>query len=125
MTTSKSLTEKYKCRLTADINKAIADATVDKGGKGEGFRPHQFLEAALAACMNMTVRMAAGKKGIDLNDVEINVDLKRTEEETKFCYSVDIKDNLPDETVENIIAALEKCPVKNTLSKKISFELKN
>ena len=38
---------------------ASSDNTPDKGGKGAGFRPHELLEAALACCMNMSVRMYA------------------------------------------------------------------
>ena len=41
-----------------------ADTTADKGGGGQGFRPHDLLEAALASCMNMSLRMAAQKAGI-------------------------------------------------------------
>jgi putative redox protein len=43
---------------------AIVDTTSGKGGYGDGFHPHELLEAALATCMNMTIRMYAQKHAI-------------------------------------------------------------
>jgi putative redox protein len=37
------------------------DAPVEKGGGDAGFGPHELLEAALAGCLNIWVRVYAGR----------------------------------------------------------------
>jgi putative redox protein len=61
-----------------------SDTTADKGGRNLGFRPHELLEAALATCMNMTLRMAAEKHAIALSSVSVTVSLKRNPEGSSF-----------------------------------------
>lgn len=52
--------------------------TPDKGGGNQGFRPHELLEAALATCMNIHLRMYAANHGIELGEVTTKVTLDRS-----------------------------------------------
>jgi hypothetical protein len=47
----------YLTSFTNGVHRGSADNAADKGGQGNGFRPHELLEAALASCMNMWLRM--------------------------------------------------------------------
>ncbi len=69
---------KYLVHFTDGDQVATADTTLEKGGASRGFRPHALLEAALASCMNMTLRMAADQHAIPLSNVSVTVSLKRT-----------------------------------------------
>ncbi|MDD4896469.1 MAG: OsmC family protein, partial [Atribacterota bacterium] len=48
---------RYKCIIESSNSKLFSDTTRDKGGSEEGIRPHELLEAALASCLNITIRM--------------------------------------------------------------------
>lgn len=101
-------------------HQARADATPEKGGGNLGFRPHELLEAALASCMNITLRMAAAKHGIAPGEVVVTVTLNRlVPAEAVFTYSVNWDRPVTDAQRAVLIAALDACPVRNTLSRSI------
>jgi Predicted redox protein, regulator of disulfide bond formation len=55
-------TEKnFHCILTNDKLTVDSDAPIYKGGLGNGFRPHELLEGALASCISISIRMIAKK----------------------------------------------------------------
>lgn len=108
----------YLTELHDGCHTLFADTTVDKGGQGAGLRPHDLLEAALAACLSMTARMAAEHYGFALGPVEIQVRLDRSQPDTP-CYgwSVSGLESLAAADRDRLLAALENCPVKKTLSR--------
>ena len=122
MIKTESQQEKYRIRFTNGRQVAFSDTTSDKGGGGQGFRPHELLEAALASCMNMTLRMCAEKRGISLKNVSIEVTLDRTPQEGPvFGYRVVFGDMLCEEDKEVLLRCLDTCPVRSTLSKPLRF----
>lgn len=101
---------------------ASSDTTGDKGGGNRGFRPHELLEAALANCMNITLRMSAQKHHIPLESASVTVSLNRaTPEGPTFEYSVQLRGPLSEEQKGKLLASLEHCPVRTTLSKRLHF----
>jgi putative redox protein len=124
MVTSHSKKEKYMTEISNGKLTILSDTTTDKGGKGENFRPHDLLCAALASCLNITSRIILDRKQIKYDDVIIKVDLDRSaENKAKFIYHIDILGNIDDETKKKVITmVLRGCPVKGTLEKEISFE---
>ena len=50
---------RYQTQLTNGTHSTLSDTTRDKGGSELGFRSHDLLEATLASCMNITLRMYA------------------------------------------------------------------
>jgi putative redox protein len=123
MICAKSELTRYRTRFTDGEHEGIADTTADKGGEHSGFRPHDLLEAALATCVNMTVRMYADNHGIPVRGVTTNVSLDRTHpDEVVFRYEVELDGELTDEQRNKLFQAASACPVRKTLSKKIRFE---
>jgi putative redox protein len=101
---------------------AASDATADKGGGGRGFRPHELLEAALATCMNMSLRMYAQKHNIPLTGASVVVALDRnTPDSPTFVYRVQLRGLLSDMQRSQLLSSVENCPVRTTLSKKLCF----
>ncbi len=112
----------YHTEFTNGAQRSMSDTTLDKGGANRGFRPHELLEAALATCMNMTVRMAADKHGIPLSCVSVTVSLNRAEPRTPvFEYSVQFGGALSEAQQSQLLAVIETCPVRNTLSHPLRF----
>ena len=72
--------------------------------------------------MNMTVRMAADKQGIPLSSVSVTVFLNREEPgKPVFEYSVQFSEALSEAQTSRLLSAVEKCPVRNTLSQPLRF----
>ena len=113
---------KYETEFTNGAHRSTSDTTPNKGGANRGFRPHELLEAALATCMNMTVRMAADKHGIPLSSVSVTVSLNREElGKPVFEYSVQFDGALSEAQQSQLLAVIETCPVRNTLSQPLRF----
>lgn len=109
-------------RVSNGRHEAYADPAVEKGGSGGGFRPHELLEAALAACVNMAVRLRAQRLAIPLEDVEVTVDLDRSDpRRAAFAVSVEISGSVAKEHHQLLMDAARSCPVRETLSREIVF----
>ena len=120
---AKSRPEAYATDFSNGRFAARADTTADKGGGEGGFRPHDLLEAALATCINMTVRMVAEEQGIPLEAVTAQVTLDRSAEEgVVFEYSLELHGELTDaQRAELLNAVSTRSSVRRTLSKPLSF----
>jgi putative redox protein len=119
---SESQPEKFKTVFTNGEHVSTSDTTPDKGGANSGFRPHELLEAALANCMNMTLRMSAEKQDIPFSGVSVSVSLKRNDPEGPiFEYRAEFDGNLSESQKKQLLSALETSPVRNTLSKPLHF----
>lgn len=100
------------------------DATPEKGGAGEGFRPHELLEAALASCMNMSLQMYAQSHSVPLARVTTQVWLDRSGKgKTVFRYNLELKGPLSNDQRRQLLQVAEACPVRDTLSRDVSFKL--
>ena len=101
------------CESTADVGAAY-------GGQGRGFRPHELLEAAVATCMNMTVRMHAQKLGMRLASVVTKVDLDRSDPEVAaFRFELDLAGDLSADERHELHRVAARCPVSRTLARDI------
>lgn len=118
-----SIDPPYAAHFSDGEHMGIADTTEDKGGSQSGFRPHDLLEAAFACCLNMTVRMYADSHTIPLQEVRTKVTLDRetNPEEAIFRYEIILEGDLTEEERTKLLSAARACPIKKTLSRKISF----
>jgi putative redox protein len=117
-----SKTKPYQVQFTNGKHSALADTIKDKGGGEAGFRPHELLEAALAACMNMTATMYASKHAIPLRQVVTKVSLHRSgDEQVVFKCVVELKGRLTAEQKEATLASARACPVRKTLLRGAKF----
>ena len=123
MIISKSDKHPYLTRFSDGTHEGLADTIPEKGGGNCGFRPHALLEAALASCINMTVRMYADEHHLPLEQIITTVSLIRsTEGIARFTYQVELAGNLDAQQKGQLIEVAAKCPVHKTLSQKIDFE---
>jgi putative redox protein len=119
---TQSLVQAYQTRVTNDRQMLAADAPVDKGGGAAGFGAHELLEAALAVCINMAVRMHADARTIPLESASTRVQLVRPNPETIcFDFALELAGPLSDDQRAELRAAARTCPVRQTLSRRIEF----
>jgi putative redox protein len=111
----------FHCILSNGNISVDCDAPVFKGGLGNGFRPHELLEAALATCINISVRMIAKEKNIKIDKVETQVEIEKTDVTTIFKYKIDLDENLNEHDKDFFMNIIDGCAVKQTLSKQLLF----
>lgn len=123
MVTAKSKTDKYLTEITNKNTTCYADVTADKGGSGNHFRPHDFIEAGFASCLNITTRMVLESMNVPYEAVNVEVQLDRAnEDKTVFKYSIDIIGDIDEKAKNTVLKIVRNCPVKKTLSKTIEFQ---
>ena len=108
----------YKVEFTNGRYTAPGDMPVDKGGRGEGFRPHELLEAALATCLTMTLRIAAEKFGYPLTHAGARVEIDRSDPDAIVLRcALELDGPLDAEQRARLLRAAENCPVGQTLAR--------
>jgi putative redox protein len=122
MIRTRSLPQRYTTALSNGRQEVFADAPIEKGGGGAGLGAHELLEAALAVCINMAVRMHADQHTIPLSSVTTRVSIQRPDGHTvRFDYGIELSGPLSAAQREELEAAARACPVRQTLSKHLEF----
>ncbi|MGV3611369.1 MAG: OsmC family protein [Fluviicola sp.] len=104
-------------------NVVIADEPLENGGQDLGFSPTELLVSALGTCTSATLRMYADRKGWDLQEVKMEVDLDRDEKGTKTTIHCKIQlfGELDDEQRERLFQIAKLCPVHKILTHPIEI----
>lgn len=122
MITAKSQEPKYQVLFTNGLHECVADTTEANGGDNGGFRPHDLLEAALATCLNMWLKMYADNHNIPVSHVETTVSLDRSHpDEVIFNFSINISGSLSSSEKQKLISVAKTCPIHKTLTKKLTL----
>jgi putative redox protein len=123
MITATSDNPAYRTLFTDGEHHTVADTTKERGGHDGGFWPHNLLEAALATCINITLRKYAEKHAIPLTNAVTKVKLDRSRPgEAVFGYEVELQGDLTEPQRQALLRAAGDCAVKETLLKRISFK---
>ena len=87
------------------------------GGSNTGPQPTDLLLASVASCFVMSLAYAAGKRGVELSSIE--VDVTATYDGPRFsAIAIDVSIPVPDDVAERLIHSAERvCYVTNTLSR--------
>jgi putative redox protein len=122
MIRASSLSVPHQTAFTNGTHNAVADVPVEKGGAGQGFGPHELLEAALATCLTMTGQMYAAKLGIPLAGAGCEVRIDRSvPKAVTLHYALTFDGPLTDEQAAQLRDAASRCPVAQSLSGKITL----
>jgi putative redox protein len=116
--------ERYLIKYTNGTSTGYADVHGAEGGTGTGFRSHELLEAALATCIAITLRVYAEKHDLPLENVAVEVRLDHgTTGESVFHYDLELYGSaLSPEQKTKLLEIAKACAVRRTLSKPIRFE---
>ena len=96
-----------------------ADVHVSDGGTDSAPGPHDYFDAALAACKAMTATWYARKQNIPLERVETHVERDDREERAgKYVLKVRVAFHGPltDEQRAKLYAAVGKCPIHKLMT---------
>jgi putative redox protein len=120
------ITAKRKDNLSAEIiagnYRIISDVREALGGRDEGPDPHEYLQAALAACTIITVQMYANRKQwkLESTDVKINI-VSETKEGTQITREVSFKGDLTQEQILRLQEISTHCPIHHLLEGKVEI----
>ncbi|WP_088141870.1 OsmC family protein [Achromobacter xylosoxidans] len=119
MVTAKRLGEPYGVEVTNGHNVLRSDTQKDGKGGVTGMRPHELLESALAACVCMSIGMAADRAGVALPEATVQVAIDRQDDETGFEVSLRFAAALTAAQQDLVRAAAQLSPVARTLGKTV------
>jgi len=123
---------KYKTIIVTGNHELIADEPVPIG-QDLGPNPYDFLLTALGACVTMTLRMYADRKGWDLEEVQVHLEQSRVyakdceecESEDGYVHIIEKKlkfiGELTEEQIQRLLEISDKCPVHKTLTNEIKI----
>ena len=113
----------YKTEIKSATHSIISDEPESVGGMDLGFTPDELLASSLAACTSITLRMYANRKGWDLTDikVEINLDNHPAEQKTVITRSIQLIGNLDEEQKTRLLYIADKCPIHKILTNPIEI----
>ncbi len=95
----------------------VVDEPAEVGGADTGPRPTRLLAASLAACTAITMEMYAERKGWELDEVEVDVDVEYTGAvPTSFAVALRLPEGLTEEQKERLVVIAGKCPVHKALA---------
>lgn len=97
-------------------HRVVSDEAADVGGEDRGPNPTEMLLGALGACVAMTLRMYAGRKGWDLGDLQ--VDLSGRDENGVFIVERTLHFGAPltDEQRTRLTEIAGRCPVSRRIT---------
>jgi len=121
MTKASIATTKYRVELDNGRHLFGADEPVEQGGQDTAPAPDELLEASLASCTAITLRMYADRKQWNLEQIEVGVTLERVEGKTVFTRNITLKGNLDAAQQERLLQIAKLCPVSKTLSGNIEI----
>lgn len=115
-------TQKYLCTLTWRNGTLLMDEPQSVGGNDLGPDPYTALLASLAACTLSTLRMYIDRKGWEIPEIYIAVNLSQQRNEsieTTFTRNISFNSEVSAEQKEHLLRIAEKCPVSLILKNKI------
>ena len=98
-------------------HRLVIDEPEESGGANQGPSPTRTLAAALAACTAITMEMYAGRKGWELGEVEVEVEMEYGQSSVprSFVVILRLPKGLTGEQVERLKLIAGKCPVHRAL----------
>ena len=99
-------------------HRLVIDEPEEAGGGNEGPSPTRTVAAALAACTAITAEMYADRKGWDLGEVEVEVEMEYGEASVprSFDVTLRVQGGLSDDQRDRLRAIAGKCPVHRLLA---------
>lgn len=117
-------TQKYLCTISWRNGTLFMDEPENVGGQNIGPDPFSTFLASLAGCTLSTLRMYIDRKGWDIPEINISLNLAQQlnpELETSISRTITFPTNISDEQRERLLLIAEKCPISKILKNKITI----
>lgn len=115
-------TQKYLCTISWRNGTLLMDEPESIEGKDLGPDPYTTLLASLAACTLSTLRMYIDRKGWDIPEINISLNMSQendTELTTTITRNISFTSSIDEEIKNKLLIIAEKCPVSKMLKSTI------
>ncbi|WP_418264831.1 OsmC family protein [Flavobacterium faecale] len=115
-------TQKYKCTITWRKGTFYMDEPPSIEGQDLGPDPFTALLASLASCTLSTLRMYIDRKGWDIPEINISLNLtQETDSEltTTISRTISFSTFIDEDIKKRLLVIAEKCPISKILKNKI------
>lgn len=116
--TGKIGAQKYLCTISWRNGTFVMDEPESIEGKDLGPDPYTTLLASLAGCTLSTLRMYIDRKGWDIPEINISLNLSQEnnpELTTTISRAITFSKDIDEETKNRLLIIAEKCPVSKML----------
>lgn len=120
--TGKIGVQKYLCTITWRKGSFFMDEPTTIEGKDLGPDPYTALLSSLAACTLSTLRMYIERKGWDIPEINISLNMTQNDNDeltTTISRSISFPTTIDEEIKNKLNIIAEKCPVSKILENKI------
>ncbi len=117
-------TQKYLCTISWRNGTLLMDEPENVGGQNIGPDPFSTFLASLAGCTLSTLRMYIDRKGWDIPEIKISLNLAQETNpglETIITRTITFSNDVDEETRKRLLVIAEKCPVSKILKNKITI----
>lgn len=115
MTTASIALTHYRVKLQNGRHEFSADEPKDIGGEDTGPTPDELLEASLASCTAITLRMYAERKKWPVAEIMVTVELERKDNKAIISRKIVINGTVDEEQRQRLLEIAKACPVSKTL----------
>ena len=115
-------TQKYLCTISWRNGKLLMDEPENVGGNDLGPDPFSTLLASLAGCTLSTLRMYIDRKGWDIPEINISLNLTQendTELTTTISRNITFSNTIEEDIKNRLLIIAEKCPISKILKNKV------
>ena len=115
-------TQKYLCTITWRKGSFFMDEPTNIDGQDLGPDPYTALLSSLAACTLSTLRMYIDRKGWDIPEINIALNISQqndTELTTTISRTISFPATIEENIKNRLLSIAEKCPVSKILKNKV------
>jgi putative redox protein len=109
----------FRHRLQIGEHALHTDLPLAAGGENSAPDPHDYFDAALAACKALTLKLYAQRKGIPLSGLNVEVQRDASQEQ-KGQYGIQVKltlhGDLSDAQRDELHRVADRCPVHKLMT---------
>lgn len=116
MVQSKIGAENYRVTHSNGRHSFFADEPEALGGKDTAPTPDELLEASLASCTLVTLRMYTNHKQWNVGEIKVDVSLVREKEKCIITRTLHFENQLSDEQKQRTVQVAKACPVSKILA---------
>jgi putative redox protein len=112
---------RYAQAIRVGRHELVADEPAALGGTDAGVAPYGLLVASLAACTSITLRMYAERKGWELGEVKVDLELTRDGDRETIHRTIQFGAALSDDQRHRLGEIADKTPVTKTLQRSVAI----
>ena len=116
----------YKTLVKVGGHEIIADEPADLGGGDEGATATHLLLASLGACTAATLRMYAERKGWEVGEINIAMDIEQENRNgtmhSQISRKITFGTEISTEQHQRMMIIADKCPIHKTLMGEMVIE---